>query len=85
VAVATASGVGVGEESRVAAALGSGVDVGAVIVAIGLGEARQAVSTSVLAAPTNPRRTNWRRVIGVDDLLINVSPHKTDSSLKTGL
>jgi hypothetical protein len=83
VAVAMVSGVG--EEIRVAVAVGSGVDGGAVIVAIGLGEARQAVSTSVLAAPTNPRRTNWRRLRGVKDLLIDVSPQKIESSLKVGL
>jgi len=76
VAVAVAVGVGEGAGVWVAVKPGTGVDVGAMGAGIGLGEARQADSTNVVAAPTNPRRTSWRRVKGVNNLLIHVSPDK---------
>jgi hypothetical protein len=41
-----------------------------------MGEAWQAAFIKVVAAPTNPKRTNWRRVKGIDSLSISFSPHK---------
>jgi hypothetical protein len=76
VAVAVAAGVGEGAGVWVAVKPGSGVGVGVVGGGIGPVEARQADSTNAMAAPTNPRRTNWRRVKGVSNLLIHVSPDK---------